>query len=112
MPPERLRREVLFGAEARRTAVDADRPKGRLGAFFEGKHVADDPEEAVELAGRLARLQPSGLTSCSTMDVEMRPLATQIPRMKTPQSRVLESRERYGLCKKIRRRPSTRRERL
>ena len=73
---------VLFGAETRRTAVDADGPKGRLDAFFEGKHVADNLKEAVELAGRLARLQPSGLTSCSTTDVEMRPTATQIPRMK------------------------------
>jgi hypothetical protein len=82
MPPERLRRGALFGAEMRRPAVDADRPKGRLGVFFEGKHVADNPEEAVELAARLARLQPSGLTSCSTTDVEMRPSATQIPRMK------------------------------
>jgi hypothetical protein len=54
----------LFGTKARRLAVDTDRPKGRLGAFFEGKHVADYLEETVELAGRLARLQPSGLTSC------------------------------------------------
>jgi hypothetical protein len=94
----------LFGTETRRPAVDPDKPKGRLGAFFEGRHVADNPEEAVELAGRLARLQPSSFTSCSTTDVEMRPSATQIPRMKTPQSRVLESHERYGLCKTIRRR--------
>jgi hypothetical protein len=55
---------VLFGTEARRPAVDPDRPKGRLGAFFEGRHVADNPEEAVELAERLARLQPSSFTSC------------------------------------------------
>jgi len=96
---------VLFGTKARRTAVDLDRPKGRLGAFFEGKHVADNPEETVELAGRLARLQPSGLTSCSTTDVEMRPSATQISRMgETPQSRVLESHEKCGSCKTIRRR--------
>jgi hypothetical protein len=82
MPPERLRREVLFGAEARRTAVDTDRPKGCLGVFFEGKHVADNLKEIVKLAGRLARLQPPGLTSCSTMDVAMRPSATQVSRMK------------------------------
>jgi len=50
---------VLFGTKARRPAVDTDRPKGRLGAFFEGKHVDDNPEETVELVGRLARLQPS-----------------------------------------------------
>jgi len=46
----------MFGTEARRPAVDADRPKGRLDAFFEVKHVDDNPEETVELAGRLARL--------------------------------------------------------
>jgi len=56
----------LFGTRARRTAVDTDRPKGRLGSFFEGKHVADNPKETVELPGRLTRLQPSGLTICST----------------------------------------------
>jgi hypothetical protein len=72
----------LFGTKARQPAVDTDRPKGRLDALFEGKHVADDPKETVELPGRLTRLQPSGLTICSTTDVEMRPSATQIPRMK------------------------------
>jgi hypothetical protein len=46
----------LFGAKARRTAIDLDRPKGRLDAFFEGKHVDNNPEEAVKLAARLARL--------------------------------------------------------
>jgi len=65
---------VLFGAETRRTAVDADRPKGRLDAFFEG-----------------------GATS---LIILRRPSSWR------------GGYERYGSCKKIRRRPSTRRERL
>jgi hypothetical protein len=107
MPPERLGHEVPSPVR-HKGATHSRRPrqtKGTSGRLIRrGSHVADNPEEAVELAGRLARLQPSGLTSCSTTDVEMRPSATQISRMKTPQSRVLESHEKCGSCKTIRRR--------